>query len=225
MARKKNKTGTAGSSTVALPGNMTRGTTHPIMLQAVASGARLDRGTFEVAEVANPFGEVIIRGEMRRHKAVRRVPHFELLYRSNVIDRAVFACLEWYDARLAAANTGMIKCGLDVSGGGGGSPQHHIPLSQTALEGRSDVAWARGHIPDNDLRLVFDGVMEDGDTFEVIGARVYPQLCLDRAKRRASTAFKIAANHLLLGVGARVCGVDMHDSGTAAMAARLAGGV
>lgn len=200
-ARKKNrsKRATAG-------GNMGRGNIHPILQQAISNGARLDRGTYEVAEVQNPYGEVIIRGEMRRHKAVRRVPHFETLYRSKVIDRTVFTCLEWYSDRLGLAQSGLIKCGLDVSGTGGGSAFHHIPTTQAAMEARSDVQWARGFIPDNDLRAVFDGVMEDGDTFEAIGVRVYPSVYADRAKRKASSAFKIAANYLLAGIGSRVIG-------------------
>lgn len=197
-ARKKNRSKrTAGV-------NAGKGNIHPILQQAISNGARLDRGTYEVAEVQNPYGEVIIRGEMRRHKAVRRVPHFETLYRSKVIDRTVFTCLEWYSDRLGLAQSGLIKCGLDVSGTGGGSAFHHIPTTQAAMEARSDVQWARGFIPDNDLRAVFDGVMDDGDTFEAIGVRVYPSVCADRAKRKASSAFKIAANYLLAGIGSRV---------------------
>jgi len=201
-ARKKNR-----SKRAAGVGNAGKGNIHPILQQAISNGARLDRGTYEVAEVQNPYGEVIIRGEMRRHKAVRRVPHFETLYRSKVIDRTVFTCLEWYSDRLGLAQSGLIKCGLDVSGTGGGSAFHHIPTTQAAMEARSDVQWARGFIPDNDLRAVFDGVMDDGDTFEAIGVRVYPSVCADRAKRKASSAFKIAANYLLAGIGSRVIGL------------------
>lgn len=198
--KKKNRTKRAPGSVPSL------GQAHPIMQQAVSNGARLERGTFEVAQVENPYGEVIIRGELRRHKAVRRVPHFETLYRSKVIDRTVFACLEWYADRLALAQSGLIKCGLDTSGSGGGSPAHHIPTTEAAMHARSDVDWARGFIPDNDVRAVFDGVMEDGDSFAAIGERVYPHVCADRAKRKASSAFKIAANYLLIGIGAHVVG-------------------
>lgn len=192
-------------------GAVKTGNMHPVLQRAISNGARLDRGKYEVAEVQNPYGEVIIRGEMRRHKAVRRIPHFETLYRSKVIDRTVFTCLEWYAERLGLAQSGLIKCGLDVSGSGGGSAFHHIPTTQAAMEARSDVDWARGFIPDNDLRAVFDGVMgsmeaEGDDTFETIGVRVYPSVCSDRAKRRASSAFKIAANYLLAGIGSRVIG-------------------
>lgn len=207
-AKKKNRArGTAGAQRAGAPlGNM-----HPVLAQAIGNGARLERGEYEVAEVQNPYGEVIIRGEMRRHKAVRRIPHFETLYRSKVIDRTVFACLEWYSERLGLAQSGLFKCGLDTSGTGGGSAFHHIPTTQAAMEARSDVDWARRFIPDNDLRAVFDGVMgsmeaEGDDTFEAIGVRVYPSVCSDRAKRKASSAFKIAANYLLAGIGPHVVG-------------------
>lgn len=180
------------------------GSMNPVIKQALGNGARMDRGTFEVVEVANPHGEVIIRGELRRHKAVRRVPHFETLYRSKVIDRTVFVCLEWYAERLALAHSGLIKCGLDVSGSGGGSGFHHIPTTEAAMDARSDLDWARGFIPDNDLRQVFDGVMEDEASFAALGGRVYPGLCDDRAKRKASSAFKVAANYLLAGIGSYV---------------------
>lgn len=195
-AKKKNK-GKRGSAGI--------GNVHPLIAQAASNGARLDRGTYEVTPVQNPYGEVVIRGEVRRHKAVRRVPHFETLYRSKVIDKAVFVCLEWFADRLALAQSGMFKCGLDVSGSGGGSAFTHIPTTQAAMEARSDVDWARGYIP-NDLLPVFDGVM-DGGTFETVGRDVYSSLSLDRAKRKASSAFKIAANYLLLGIGQHVTGM------------------
>lgn len=206
-ARKKAKAG------VGQPGSLIRpiGNQHPVLVRAISNGARLDRGDYEVSAVPNPYGEVIIRGEVRRHKAVRRVPRFETLYRSRVIDDAVFSCLAWYAARLATAQAGMIRCGLDVSGMGGGSAFHHIPTSQAAMEARSDVEWARAFIPGNDLRAVFDGVMgsletEGDDSFEAIGRAVYPSICADRAKRKASSAFKIAANYLLMGAGPRIVG-------------------
>jgi hypothetical protein len=188
------------------------GNVHPVVQLAVANGAQLGRGRYEVAEIENPYGEVVIRGEMRRHKAVRRVPHFETLYRSKVIDRTIFACLEWYAARLGLAQSGLIRCGLDVSGAGGGSAFHHIPTTQAAMEARSDLEWARGFIPDNDLGMIFDAVMgsleAEGDaTFDAIGGWVYPQLCADRAKRKASAAFKLAANLLLIGIGGRIIGM------------------
>lgn len=175
---------------------------HPVIVQADIPAAQRKRAQYEVAEVVNPLGEVMQNGEFKRHKACRKVAHFETLYRSKVIDKTVFVCLEWFDQRLGMANSGLFKCGLDTSGGGG-SASSHIPTTQAAMDARSDVAWARGFIP-VDLQPAFDGVMVLGETFEVVGARVWPHLCADRAKRKASSAFRIAANHLLLGIGHRV---------------------
>lgn len=207
MTKKKHKASKRAAGATARAAGL--GNLHPILQQAIGNGARLDRGSFEVAPVENPLGEVIIRGELRRHKAVRRVPRFETLYRTKVIDRTVFVCLEWYWQRLGLAQSGLVKCQLDTSGRGGGSAGRHMPLSDAASDARSDVTWARGFIPDNDLRRVFDGVMgsleeEGGDSFEAVGARVYPHVHPDRAKRKASSAFKIAANHLLAGIGGQV---------------------
>lgn len=206
MTKKKHKGKRAAGGKAKAPG---LGNMHPVVQQAIGNGARLDRGTFEVASIENPLGEVVIRGELRRHKALQRVPRFETLYRTKVIDRTVFACLEWYWQRLGLAQSGLVKCQLDTSGRGGGVVSAHAGLGEAAMAARSDVSWARGYIPDNDLRRVFDGVMgsleeEGGDSFEVIGARVYPTISVDRAKRKASSAFKIAANHLLAGIGSHV---------------------
>lgn len=151
------------------------------------------------AVVANPLGEVAIKGEVKQHKACRRMAHFETLYASKVFDRSVFAVLEWYADRLALASSGMFKSALAV-GGGGGSAFAHVPATAAATEARSDVDWARAFIP-ADLRPAFDGVMADGDTFEAIGARIYANVSPERARKKASSAFKIAANHLLLGCG------------------------
>ncbi|MDZ4136216.1 MAG: hypothetical protein U1D06_11600, partial [Paracoccaceae bacterium] len=144
-----------------LAGSLVRpiGNQHPVLVQAISNGARLDRADYEVAHVPNPYGEVIVRGELRRHAGVRRVPRFETLHRTKGISDDVLACLVWYAARLAAAQAGMVRCGLDVSGTGGGSAFHHIPVQQAAMEARSDVDWARGFIPGGELLAVFDRVM------------------------------------------------------------------
>ncbi len=209
---KQKKTKARGAG---LAGSLVRpvGNMHPVMVRAISNGARLTHADYEVAAVPNPYGEVIIRGELRRHKAVRRVPRFETLYRSKVIDDTVFACLAWYAARLAVAQGGLIRCGLDVSGAGGGSAFHHIPTTQAAMEARDDVAWARGFIPPGGgLRDVFDGVMGSVDVvgdadFGTIGAAVWPGLNPDWAARKASKSFRIAANYLLMGAGPRVLGM------------------
>ena len=179
---------------------------HPLIAQAKASGANLADGTFEVAEVVNPYGEVIIRGEVRRHKAVRRVPTYETLHKRGKIDRQAFVCLEWFADRLALAHSGLIRCGLNVTGGG--STGATIPTTEAAMIARSDVAWARAFIRDTEARAVFDCVMSDGHTFERVGALVFPSLSLDTAKRKASRLFHVAAKALREGIGSKVIGEE-----------------
>lgn len=201
-AKKKNK----GKRGVAGAGNV-----HPLIAQAASNGARLTRGTYEVTPVQNPYGEVVIRGEVRRHKAVRRVPHFETLYRSKVIDRTLFLCLEWYADRLALAQSGMFKCGLDISGSGGGSAFTHIPTTQAAMEARSDVDWARGYIP-GDCVAAFDAVMVEGETFIDCARRLcasrYIRLSVQRARLQLRDQFVRAAEALAGAVGPMIMRVD-----------------
>tara|TARA_R110000782_G_scaffold167129_9_gene259354 strand:+ start:86222 stop:86854 length:633 start_codon:yes stop_codon:yes gene_type:complete len=198
-AKKKNRTKRAAGASAA--------PVHPLIGQAISNGARLDRGVYEVALVQNPYGEVVIRGEMRRHKAVRRVPHFETLYRSRVIDAHVFACLEWYADRLALAQSGLFRCGLDVSGGGGGSAASHIPTTQAAMEARSDVEWARGFVAVQ-LLPAFDAVMVDGISIREAARRGYAQryvrLSVERARKRIAEDFIEAARAMAAGVAPRI---------------------
>ena len=179
---------------------------HPVVQQARNAGlpdVQLERFTHVVALVPNPYGEVTVKGDIRQHKACKRVPRFETLYRSKVIDYPTYAALEWYDGRLALAHSGLFKCGLDVSGGGGGNGFGHAMKTVASVEARADVAWALGFVPGH-LHAVLDGVMVDGETFEQIGRRLYPSLSEHRAKRVASTMFKEASAALLAGVGRRI---------------------
>lgn len=182
-------------------GMVLTGSTHPAMVSAVANGARLERGTFEVAKVANPLGEFIVRGDVRRHAAVRRVPQFETLARLGVINREQADCLAWYAARRSLAQSGLFKCGLDVSGGG--SPSMHIPTTEAAAAARSDVDWARGYIEPQCLP-VFDAVMDDDASFieharrEAAGR--YVRVSVRRARLLARDLFARAAAQLAAGV-------------------------
>ena len=200
MAAKKKKSRAKAPTT-----RINRTADHPMIAAAGMTPEQRARARYEVAHVTNPMGEVIIRGELKRHKAVRRVPHFETLYRARVIDRHVFACLEWYAARAALASAGMFKCGLNTAGGSGGSAATHIPTTELTMMARSDLDWADSFIP-ADLLPAFRGVMVDGDNFEIVGRAIWPDLSIDTARRRASSAFKIAANRLLLGIGDKVIG-------------------
>lgn len=184
------------------------GNIHPLIVQAAGNGAQLTRGEYEVASVPNPYGEVVVRDELVRHKAVRRVPHFETLYRSKVIDRQMFACLEWYSDRAELAGSGLIRCGLDVSGsGGGGSAHAHIPTGEAALWARRDVDWARGLIP-RDCLAAFDNVMTEGVSFIESARRIcadrYVRTSVERQRRVAREQFVKATQALVIGVLPRI---------------------
>lgn len=194
-----NKRRKTRSKVRAAPAAPAAPTIHPLIAQANITAEQSGRYHHVVAEVANPYGEVVQRGEFRRHKAVKRLPHFEALFRAKVFDRTVFTALEWYDEQQGAAAAGMFKCGL-AGGGGGGSSSSHIPTSEMAMQARSNVEWALDFIPPA-LRPVFVAVMHDDETFEEAGRRLFANLSTDRARRRVSTEFKLAANHLLLGIG------------------------
>ena len=179
---------------------------HPVVEQARNAGlpdAQLQRFTHVVALVPNPYGEVTVQGEIRQHKACRRLPHFETLYRSKVIDYPTYAVLDWYSGRLGLAHAGLFKSGLDVSGSGGGSVFSHNPKSVASVEARADVDWALGFVPAG-LHAVLDGVMLEGETFEALGPRLYPALSGERARRKAAADFRAAAAALLLGIGHRI---------------------
>ncbi|MBV8973174.1 MAG: hypothetical protein JO290_12885 [Sphingomonadaceae bacterium] len=171
----------------------------PVIQQAGLPPEQLQRFVHAVVTVPNPLGEVTIKGEIRQHKAVRRLPHFETLYNAKVIDRTVFVVLEWYAARLALASAGLTRCTLAASGGGGGGGAT-ITRSEVAVQANADLKWARSFIPHSVIN-VFDGVMHDDETFESVGHRCYPGLSRDRAKRHASMNFKVAAYRLRLGIG------------------------
>lgn len=171
-------------------------TNDPVMKLALSNGARLDNGTFEVAKAPNPYGEIIIRGEVRAHKVVRRVPQHELLYRHRIIDRRLFVALEWYSKRHAAAEAGMIKSGLNVGNGSGGTAQHHIPTSEVAMFARSDVAWAQSAISPAHIEA-FVAVMHKQESFIECARRLcanrYVRLSVERARRNLKEDFVKAA--------------------------------
>lgn len=174
-ARRKHRTKRAPAGRVGVK----PGTVHPLIAQAAGNGAVLDRGAYEVVAVPSPYGnEVTVRDELYRHKAVRRVPHFETLYRTKVITAEQRACLGWYDERLELAEAGLFRSALDVSGNGGGTVHSHITINEVALGARQSIAWARQVIP-ADCLPAFDAVMVDGFSF-VESAR---RLCAGRYVR------------------------------------------
>lgn len=173
----------------------------PVIAQAQITEAQAARFVHAVATVPNPYGEVTVKGEIRTHKACRRVAQFETLHRSGVIDRAQFVVLEWYSDRLSLASAGLFKsCLSNAGGGGGGSAISHKPSSIASVDARADIEWSRRFIRPG-LLPAFDGVMVDEDSFAAIGRRLYTDLSEDTAKRRISAQFKAAVAMLSKGVG------------------------
>lgn len=156
-----------------------------------------------VATVPNPLGEVTVRGEIRQHQACRRLAHYQTLYRARVIDRSTYAVLEWYAGQLAVAYAGLFRSSLEVSGSGAGSFFSHVPKSEASVRARATVAWALSFVP-AELHAVLNGVMLEGETFEALGARLYPGLSDERSRRKVAASFKAAAAALLLGVEQRL---------------------
>lgn len=186
------------------------GNVHPMIAQAAGNGAQLDRGGYEVVPVPNPYGEVVIRDELVRHKAVRRVPHFETLYRTKVIDRQGFACLEWYAERAELAQSGLIKSALDVSGCGG-SVHSHSPSNEVAVWAQKDVDWARRLIP-ADCLAAFDSVMLDGVSFIESARRIvaqgYSKTSVERQRKVTRELFVKATIALTRGVLPRIAEIE-----------------
>lgn len=184
---------------------------HPLIVQADITPEQKRRAAYEVAQVPNPYGEVVVRDEVVRHKAVRRVPQFETLYRMGVFDkaepsaRAVLVALEWYADQQDLAGSGLYKCGLDVSGGN--SAQTHTPTNMMAMQARSDIARARGFIAP-ELLPAFDAVMRDGEAFIETARRMhakrYVRVSVRRARQLLRDQFVKAAEALAAGVTAHI---------------------
>lgn len=177
---------------------------HPLIVQADVPREQRERAAYEVSMVPNPYGEVIVNNEPVRHKAVRRVPVFETLYRSKVIDRPLFLCLEWYAANAELAVSGLIKCGLDVSGGGSGRTSAGLhTASEASVMARSNIDWARRLIPPQYL-AAFDDVMIDGNSFIESARRLcagrHVRVSVRRQRQVAREQFVKAAEALTEGV-------------------------
>jgi hypothetical protein len=178
------------------------GNVHSLIVQADIPARQREINSYEIVQVANPYGEVMVRGEVRTHKSVRIKPAFREMYERRSFDRArvpakqIMAALEWYDDRLDLAQSGMIKCGLDVSGAGGSAAGSRIPVTEAAMWARSDVAWVRGLVPAH-LRAAFDAVMVDGERFVETARRLhanrYVRVSVERARRNLAGQFIEAA--------------------------------
>lgn len=176
---------------------------HPMVAQADIPAAQRAGRAYEVAKVPNPLGEAIIGGEVRQHKVVRVKPAFRELFERRTFDKVriagyaspaalIMAALEWYDARLDVAQSGMTRCGIAALTGTGGDGSPAMPTSQAAMEARSDVQWVRRLIP-ADLLPAFDAVMIEGERFAETARRQcahrYVRVSVERQRRRLAEQF------------------------------------
>lgn len=167
-----------------------------VIAQAALTPEQARRFDHVVAKVSNPLGEVTIAGDIRQHKACRRVPQFETLWRAKVIDDAAYIVLGWYWRRLGKGGSGLFKSCLDMTGG----RAVHTP---STVDARADIDWARSFVRPG-LLPVFDGVMADEEPFAEVARRLYPALAIGWAQRRVSAEFKAAVAMMCEGVGNRI---------------------
>lgn len=176
------------------------GTQHPLVTQANPTPELIARGRIEVVDVPNPYGEVIVNGEPRRHRAVKRQPAYVTLHRIGVIDRQTLGALEWYAGRLDRASSGIYRCGLGDARGGAATS--HIPVSEAMIQASRDIDWARGLIPADCLRA-FDMVMIEDMTFSESARREaagrYVRASVRRRRAVLAGQFRAAAQALLEG--------------------------
>jgi hypothetical protein len=185
---------------------------HPLITQALSNGARLDRRNVEIVDLAeDPGGDVIIRGAMVRHKALRIQPAWrEMLARGvfrkamhdgkPVSEKMIGAFLEWYQDTLDRADSVSVKSSLDFSGGGGAAASH-IPTHEAALMAQSAIAIVRaGLAPDS--CAAFDAVMKDGESFIETARRLCAQRhvrkSVSRTRERVSALFVMTVSELAL---------------------------
>lgn len=193
-ASRKQKSGAKRANKVVLD---------PVMQQALANGAQLSRGEYEVVSVPNPYGEVMKDGNPVPQRSVKRKPQYELLRSRGVITKQQAGILEWYAERLALAGSGMVKNAL--AGNGGGSAGVGIPISEARMDALRDIDWVRGIIEvcdgegDDGIRArsmleVFDAVMAEEVSFKEIAKRPSARrYVLGRTRDRSSLVSKMFA--------------------------------
>lgn len=196
-----------GKAMKAKRGKATAGNVHPLIVQAAIPAVQMARRDYEIAAVPNPLGETVIRGEVRGHKAVRVRPAWREMATRGVFDRVriegyaqpaalILAALEWFDERLDAAGSGLVRCGLGAAtgGGGGASAGGSIPVSLAAMEARSDVARVWALLAADPLAArAFAAVMVEGERFQETARRLcagrYVRVSVERQRRVLAEQF------------------------------------
>ncbi|MEO0033538.1 MAG: hypothetical protein RIS94_3296 [Pseudomonadota bacterium] len=177
----------------------------PMIAQADIPAAQMARGEYDIAAVPNPHGEVYVNGALKQHRAVRKVPHYQTLYRAGTIDRQTYNVLDWYAARLSLAESGMFGCALSGEVGNRRAAGS-VSIDHAAMQARFDVKWAAGEIGQG-LFEVFDAVMRDELTFVEIARRAcahrHVRASVRTERRNQQRAFLKASKRLVDAVAGR----------------------
>lgn len=184
----------------------------PLLLQADIPQAQRRSRDYEIVRLAeDPNGDVIVRGEVKRHEAVRIRPAWREMLARGVFKgaryegrpvpvRHIEAALEWYSGRLTLSGAYSVKSALDFTGGGGtGGPRSHVPTTEVALQAQDDIRLARSAISSSCLP-VFHAVMHE-DVSLIESARRslagrYTRASLNRMRAKLSDQFVMAACEL-----------------------------
>lgn len=177
---------------------------HPLMVQADITPEQRARFAHEVAALPNPHGEVVQAGRIKGHQGVRRVPGWRVIAGRPGVSTDVIEVLaklaEWLDT----AEAGIVKSGLDFTGGG--SAASYVPFSEVRVFARDQAEWALGFLRPVE-RMLVTRLLTSNVGFADVAGELWPRMNRDWAARKASGLFVIAANTLLANCGSRWLGI------------------
>lgn len=115
---------------------------------------QLASGEFVKVAVDNPLDTV--REPIR---TVKRLTRVEMLYRSGVLDRDLFAACKWYRQRWELSGLDpLVASTFDPRYGSGAQVFGHMGKTPAQVDARSDFRWAQSFLPE-DVRGLFDAVV------------------------------------------------------------------
>lgn len=170
-----------------------------VIAQANPTKEQRGRARYVEDKTVDPFGETLVQGKVKSHPVCRKQPIYKLLRVGNGFCTDTIKVLDWYADRHAVASKGYTADSLTMMErmGGGGSV---MPIIESRAIARGDTDAAKSYIKSQLCLIVFEAVMEQERTFTELGGGNNDHEAV------MIKAFKLAANHLLLGVGARALG-------------------
>lgn len=95
--------------------------------------------------------------------AFRRVPYYQRLHETGVVDDEQMAALHWYANLHAAAQMGMTRCSLaqDTCGHGGHGPSERLLLLRHFLKG------IEAQLPSDILAMIYWVVLDERDFSDI----------------------------------------------------------